>query len=403
MDDHENATTSLRTSANSFSGNKETHHKKIVSGNWQKRSSGNLSFQSRSGVQYGNHHRESCGSNTDSSSQARLSNSTNFKSSTTMGKVEKPTILIYPRKSVVVSTPSLACGMNDDHQDDGGVMDRSTSISSVGMSSSNLVTGMVGGVHKSKSSWSVKGSGGLRSGMVSSRSMGSVRHPRGPEKRSMQQIAVGEWEYEQAEKQGDASKASQTVTSPVGSLGSVRFADQVLSVRESIAEEESEYRPSTSDDSHLRDSSAQQQPSGLKLPTTEHQDGSRPVSAVGEIDEGYRDNPDYYEYLLLSQRHASSNFITKLDSADVVYPTEAAPVKVIGPYVLGDKIGKGSFGKVKEGLCSETLQRVAVKIINKKRLRKVQHGIENVLRYYISHYMFVRFAANFCVVEKLSY
>jgi len=41
----------------------------------------------------------------------------------------------------------------------------------------------------------------------------------------------------------------------------------------------------------------------------------------------------------------------------------------------------GSFGKVKEGICSETLQRVAIKIINKKRLRRIPNGIENVLRY----------------------
>ncbi|TPX33261.1 hypothetical protein SmJEL517_g03880 [Synchytrium microbalum] len=104
------------------------------------------------------------------------------------------------------------------------------------------------------------------------------------------------------------------------------------------------------------------------------------VSQLGPIDDSYRDNPEYYEYLMLCQRHASSNFITKIGSSEVVYEEEGIVPKMVGPYLLGDQIGKGSFGKVKEGLCSETLQRVAVKIINKKRLRKVQNGVENVIR-----------------------
>lgn len=35
---------------------------------------------------------------------------------------------------------------------------------------------------------------------------------------------------------------------------------------------------------------------------------------------------------------------------------------------------------MKEGICSERLQRVAIKIVNKKRLRKVQAGVENMVR-----------------------
>ncbi|KAJ3272019.1 Serine/threonine-protein kinase stk11 [Borealophlyctis nickersoniae] len=107
---------------------------------------------------------------------------------------------------------------------------------------------------------------------------------------------------------------------------------------------------------------------------------SRPISTVGPIDDSYRNNPEYYEYLMLCQRHSSSNFIHKIDSSEVVWKATSATVKMIGPYLLGEQIGKGSFGKVKEGLCSETLQRVAVKIINKKRLRKVQNGVEGVIR-----------------------
>ncbi|TPX36101.1 hypothetical protein SeMB42_g07104 [Synchytrium endobioticum] len=104
------------------------------------------------------------------------------------------------------------------------------------------------------------------------------------------------------------------------------------------------------------------------------------VSDVGPMDDSYRQNPEYYEYLMLCQRHASMNFITKIASADLVYDDEGLKAKMVGPYLLGDQIGKGSFGKVKEGLCSETLQRVAVKVINKKRLRKLATGIDNIIR-----------------------
>lgn len=84
---------------------------------------------------------------------------------------------------------------------------------------------------------------------------------------------------------------------------------------------------------------------------------------------------------MLSQRHAdSTNFIHQIDSQEVVWKSEGPTPKFIGPFLLGDVIGKGSFGKVKEGLCSQTLQRVAVKIISKKRIRKIPNGIESVVR-----------------------
>jgi hypothetical protein len=98
------------------------------------------------------------------------------------------------------------------------------------------------------------------------------------------------------------------------------------------------------------------------------------------VTESTRERQDYYDYLSNQQRHTGSNFILKLDSADMIYTTPQIKVKIVGPYVFGDKIGKGAFGKVKEGLCSETLQRVAIKILNKKRLRKVPRGVETTLR-----------------------
>lgn len=103
------------------------------------------------------------------------------------------------------------------------------------------------------------------------------------------------------------------------------------------------------------------------------------LSADGNVDYEVTNNNDYYDYLMMSQRHASTNFIHKIDSSEVIWQQEQKQIKMIGSYLLGDQIGKGSFGKVKEGRCSETLQRVAVKIINRKRLKKVTNGVENVI------------------------
>ena len=94
---------------------------------------------------------------------------------------------------------------------------------------------------------------------------------------------------------------------------------------------------------------------------------------------GFANNQEYYEYLMLSQRHVSTNFIHSLGSGDVFY-NEKVMHKFIGPFLLGGEIGHGAFGKVKEGICTQTLQRVAVKIINRKRVKKVPNGIEKVLR-----------------------
>ncbi|RKO95892.1 kinase-like protein, partial [Caulochytrium protostelioides] len=83
---------------------------------------------------------------------------------------------------------------------------------------------------------------------------------------------------------------------------------------------------------------------------------------------------------MLSQRHSSSNFIHKIDSAEVIWMANKSSIKLIGSYLLGKQIGKGSFGKVKEGLCSETLQRVAIKIINKTRVKRSANGIQGVIQ-----------------------
>lgn len=48
--------------------------------------------------------------------------------------------------------------------------------------------------------------------------------------------------------------------------------------------------------------------------------------------------------------------------------------KFIGPYLFGDIIGQGSYAKVKECLDRRNLCRRAVKIMQRRRLRKTPHG-----------------------------
>lgn len=54
-------------------------------------------------------------------------------------------------------------------------------------------------------------------------------------------------------------------------------------------------------------------------------------------------------------------------------------VKVIGHYVLGRSIGEGTFGKVKLGTHTLTNEKVAVKILEKERIKDVA-DVERVAR-----------------------
>ena len=56
-------------------------------------------------------------------------------------------------------------------------------------------------------------------------------------------------------------------------------------------------------------------------------------------------NSDYYDYVRLSQKVGSLNFIQKLDSTEVLWTNRTKKVKLIGRYLIGEQIGKGSFGK----------------------------------------------------------
>lgn len=58
-------------------------------------------------------------------------------------------------------------------------------------------------------------------------------------------------------------------------------------------------------------------------------------------------------------------FFNRVDSADIIYQAKKKKCKMIGKYVMGDILGEGSYGKVKEVLDSETLDRRAVKVSTK--------------------------------------
>ncbi|KAK2103505.1 Serine/threonine-protein kinase stk11 [Saguinus oedipus] len=71
-------------------------------------------------------------------------------------------------------------------------------------------------------------------------------------------------------------------------------------------------------------------------------------------------------------------FIHRIDSTEVIYQPRRKQAKLIGKYLMGDLLGEGSYGKVKEVLDSETLCRRAVKILKKKKLRRIPNGEANV-------------------------
>lgn len=75
------------------------------------------------------------------------------------------------------------------------------------------------------------------------------------------------------------------------------------------------------------------------------------------------------------------NFFHRVDSDQIIYQTKKRRLKIIGKYVMGDLLGEGSYGKVKEMLDVDTLCRRAVKILKQKKLRRIPNGEQNVQRY----------------------
>ncbi|CAH1161189.1 unnamed protein product [Phyllotreta striolata] len=75
-----------------------------------------------------------------------------------------------------------------------------------------------------------------------------------------------------------------------------------------------------------------------------------------------------------------ANFFHKVDSDQIIYQKKKRRLKLIGKYVMGDLLGEGAYGKVKDMLDSETLCRRAVKILKQRKLRRIPNGELNVQR-----------------------
>ncbi|KAL2096782.1 hypothetical protein ACEWY4_005989 [Coilia grayii] len=87
---------------------------------------------------------------------------------------------------------------------------------------------------------------------------------------------------------------------------------------------------------------------------------------------------DLHHLDYLAESELMGTFIHRIDSTEVIYQPRRKRAKLIGKYLMGDLLGEGSYGKVKEMLDSETLCRRAVKILKKKKLRRIPNGEANV-------------------------
>ncbi|XP_050313140.1 serine/threonine-protein kinase STK11 isoform X2 [Anthonomus grandis grandis] len=100
-----------------------------------------------------------------------------------------------------------------------------------------------------------------------------------------------------------------------------------------------------------------------------------------------------------------ANFFHRVDSNQIIYQASKKKFKMIGKYVMGDMLGEGSYGKVKEMLDTESLTRRAVKIFKTKKLRRIPNGLQNVqkeiqLLRKLRHKNIIRVLEEFEVEEK---
>lgn len=123
-----------------------------------------------------------------------------------------------------------------------------------------------------------------------------------------------------------------------------------------------------------------QQPSILYNFNNGHQHISPPVSASShqaqfDIFAEDDDEGEQTSTLLLNLTPPTPVPIQRVSSQDEFnYYSKRKRAKFIGPYLFGDVIGQGSYGKVKECLDRRNLCRRAVKIMQRHRLRKTPHG-----------------------------
>lgn len=75
-----------------------------------------------------------------------------------------------------------------------------------------------------------------------------------------------------------------------------------------------------------------------------------------------------------------NSFFHRVGSDQIIYAVKPRRLKMIGRYVMGDLLGEGSYGKVKELMDTDTLCRRAVKILKQRKLRRIPNGEQNVQR-----------------------
>ena len=71
---------------------------------------------------------------------------------------------------------------------------------------------------------------------------------------------------------------------------------------------------------------------------------------------------------------------TRVASTEIIYRNKRKHWKVVGRYIFGDLLGEGSYGKVKECMDKDTLERRAVKIFKRRKLRRKLNGEQNLQR-----------------------
>lgn len=74
-------------------------------------------------------------------------------------------------------------------------------------------------------------------------------------------------------------------------------------------------------------------------------------------------------------------FFNRVDSAEIIYQAKKKACKMVGRYVMGELLGEGSYGKVKEVLDSEDLSRRAVKVCKNVRVPMSSTVINRDLNY----------------------
>lgn len=96
-------------------------------------------------------------------------------------------------------------------------------------------------------------------------------------------------------------------------------------------------------------------------------DGSRPRGGFKNVNSQasvtWLDDEEI-DKLDLSCVDPANMFFNRVDSAEIIYQAKKKACKMVGKYVMGDVLGEGSYGKVKEVLDSEDLNRCAVKVLD---------------------------------------